>query len=226
MSKSEQEIYDVLSAIKHIRQDKKRKFDETLDFGCEISLPTSKSDQSSVRGAVEMPAGSGKKVVIAVFCADSDKFDEIRKAGADYVGAEDLVEQFKNGKVNCDVCLASPDAMIMLAKISKILGPKKLMPSIKSETVGTDLARLVSSFKKGKVIYKADAHGNIYAGIGKISFSDDDLVLNFNTLLNDIVSKSPSAKSVFIKKVFLSSTMGGRSYMLDKKSFKLGVANE
>ncbi|WP_172618980.1 50S ribosomal protein L1 [Candidatus Cytomitobacter indipagum] len=225
MSKNEREVYDVLSAIKLIRESKKRKFDETLDFGCEINIGSSK-DQVSIRGSVDMPAGTGKKVVVAVFCADSDKFDEIKKAGADYVGAEDLVDRFKSGEISCDVCLASPDAMIMLAKISKILGPKKLMPSPKSGTVSNDIVNLVLSFKKGKVVYKADAQGNIYAGIGRISFSDEDLILNFNALFDDVLSKAPSVKSLFVKRVFLSSTMGSSSFMLDKKSLKSGVTNE
>ncbi len=221
VSKRERESYDALSAINQIKQGKKRNFDETLDLGCRLNIGSSKtkSDQNGIRGSIEMPFGTGKKVKIAVFCADADKFNEIKNAGADYVGAEDLVDEFKSGSISCDVCLASPDAMMMLAKISKILGPKKLMPSPKSGTVGTNLVELVKSFKKGKVVYKSDASGSLHAGIGKLSFASEDLLANLHALLEDIMSKAPSSnKVVFVKELFVSSTMGEGSCLLDKKS--------
>ncbi len=226
MSQNNNESYDIQSAINKIRKDsekKSRKFDEALDFGCKLGIDPSKTDQSNVRGAVEMPHGTGKKVVLAVFCADQSKVEALKAAGADYAGGQELVDQFRAGEVSCDLCLASPDSMIMLAKISKILGPKGLMPNPKSGTVSDDLVTLVQSFKKGKVVYRSESNGNLYAGIGRLSFSNEQLVENFQALLEDVFAKKPESvnKAVYIKNAFLSSTMGEGSCVLDKKALIL-----
>ncbi len=224
MSRTNNENYEIEVAIDKIKKESKVKFDETLDFGCELNIDSSKSD-NNVRGSIEMPHGTGKNVSVAVFCDDKDVCKALKEAGADYVGDQDLVEQFRAGKVNCDVCLASPSAMIIASKISKILGPRGLMPNPKSGTVSDDLVSLVQSFKKGQIVYKMDSCSNLYAGIGKLSFDNKNLIDNIMVLFKDIFGKLPksSNKSVYIKKVFLSSTMGQGSCVLDKKALILNL---
>jgi len=218
------ELYDFSSAVKSaIKNNVKRSFDETVDVFFRLNLDSSKQDQKSFRGHVVMPSGTGKKVSIAVFCSDSSQFSAIKDAGADYVGFEDLIEDFQNGKVSCDVCLAVVDSMKGIAKIAKLLASKGMMPNVKSGTVAQDyssLISMVSDFKKGKVVYKADADSNLYVPIGKVSFSIEDLQKNFNALLNDLMSRLPSSfkgpSFRFFKKVGVSTTMGKGSYVLDK----------
>ncbi|USO00801.1 MAG: 50S ribosomal protein L1 [Alphaproteobacteria bacterium] len=227
MSEKDNELYSFSSAIeKMVSTNKKRNFDESVEIGINLKLDSSKPDQKSLRSYVFLPSGTGKKVKVAVFCSDRAKFSEIKDAGADYVGAEELVEDFQKGKVDCDICLASSDSIKMVAKIGKLLGSRKMMPNPKDGTVGDDLVDLVKKFKFGGLSYKTDSNGNVYASLGKASFDVSKLLDNFMVLVRDILSKVPDSfkggSSLFINKVWISSTMGSGSYVIDK-SWLLGV---
>ena len=201
-------VYELDEAVKILKElAKARKFDETLEISMNLGVDPRHSDQI-VRGVTSLPHGTGKSVRVAVFAKD-DKADEAKKAGADIVGAEDLVEEITNGNINFDRCIATPDMMAMVGRVAKILGPKGMMPNPKLGTVTPNVAEAVSSAKAGSIEFRAEKSGIVHAGVGKASFTEAKLVENVRAFVGEIVrSRPPGAKGTFIKKVSLTSTMG------------------
>ena len=199
--------YAVMDAMKLIKETATAKFDEAVDVAVNLGIDTSKSDQT-VRGAVLLPAGTGKKVRVAVF-AQGDKAQQAKDAGADIVGFEDLANDIKGGKMEFDVVIASPDAMRVVGQLGQILGPRGLMPNPKVGTVTQDLAAAIRNAKAGQIQYRADKAGIVQCTIGRASFSVDALVENLKTLVDAVNKSKPSGvKGIFLKKVSVSSTMG------------------
>ncbi len=194
-------------ALEKILELKSTKFDETVEFTCILNVDPKQSDQN-VRGVITLPHGTGKSIKVLVF-AGADKLQEAKDAGADYVGGEDLVIKIeKEGFLDFDVAIASPDIMRLIGRIAKILGPRKLMPSPKAGTVTNDIASAVKEFKAGKIEYRVDKTGVIHTIIGKSSFSKEQLKENLITLGSAIVKSRPaSVKGQYIKKAYVSLTM-------------------
>ena len=181
-------------------------FDETVEVAVQLGVDPRKPDQQ-VRGTVSLPAGTGKTARIAVF-ANGDAAAEARAAGADHVGSDDLIAQVEGGMLDFDVAIATPDLMAQVARLGRTLGPRGLMPNPKTGTVTFDVATAVRETKAGKVEYRVDKTGVIHVGIGKVSFADDSLRENAQTLLDAVVKAKPStAKGKYVKKVNLASTM-------------------
>lgn len=202
-----EKAYSLQDAIKALKGLPKTKFDETLDVAVNLGVDARNSDQN-VRGTVVMPNGTGKKIRVAVFAKDQ-KAADAKKAGADIVGAEDLVEQINKGEINFDRCIATPDMMALVGKVAKVLGPKGLMPNPKLGTVTPDVATAVKNAKSGQVEFRIDKGAVVHAGIGKISFTDKALEENIKALLDAVnVAKPSGVKGIYLKKVTLSSTMG------------------
>ncbi len=198
--------YKLTEAIDVLKSFERAKFVESVDLAFYLNVDTTQSEQM-VRGTVALPHGTGKAVVVAVF-SKSVSEDEAKKVGADFVGAEDLMDKVKNGWLGFDVAVATPDMMKELSKLGKILGPKGLMPSPKAGTVTTDVLRTVKEIKKGKVEYKVDKAGNVHLAIGKIDFDNQKLVENAKAVIEAVVhSKPTTVKGNFVKGVSLSSTM-------------------
>jgi large subunit ribosomal protein L1 len=199
--------YAALEAVKLVKQGATAKFDEAVDVAINLGIDTKKSDQT-VRGSVVLPAGTGKKVRVAVF-AQGDKAKAAKDAGAEIVGMEDLAEQVKAGKMDFDVVIASPDTMRVVGALGQILGPRGLMPNPKVGTVTQDVAGAVKNAKAGQVQYRADKAGIVQCTIGRASFTPEQLRDNLTALL-DAVNKSRPAnlKGIYLKKVSVSSTMG------------------
>jgi large subunit ribosomal protein L1 len=198
--------YSVDEAMKTLKDLKSAKFDETVEVALNLNVDPRHADQM-VRGSVVLPHGTGKKVRVAVFAKDA-KADEAKEAGADLVGAADLIEDIQAGKIDFDIVIATPDMMGVLGKVARILGPKGLMPNPKTGTVTMDVAKAVENAKGGQVNFRVDKKGNIHAGIGKISFSEDAIKENFITLLQTINRAKPaSAKGRFITNGAISLTM-------------------
>jgi large subunit ribosomal protein L1 len=199
--------YPIAEAVKLVKACANTKFDETIDVVMNLGIDTTQGDQM-VRGMVTMPSGTGKSVKVAVF-ARGDKAAAALKAGAEYVGAEDLADKINGGLTDFDRCIATPDMMGVVGKLGKVLGPKGLMPNPKLGTVTPNVEEAVKLAKAGQVEFRADKSGLVHAGIGKASFSEDALVKNLKAFL-DAVSKAKPAtsKGTYIKKVGLSSTMG------------------
>jgi len=184
------------------------KFDGTVEVHLRLGIDPKKSDQQ-VRGTVVLPHGSGKtRKVIAFVSADKEK--EAKEAGADVIGTEEMIAEIvKTGKIDFDIAVATPDMMPKMAKVAKILGPKGLMPNPKSDTVGTNVTKMVSELKKGKLAFKADDFGIVHTIIGKVSFDAKSLVENYETLLEAIRKAKPSSsKGVYLKNVTVATTMG------------------
>jgi large subunit ribosomal protein L1 len=199
--------YDYKAALELLKTASYTKFDQTVDIAIVTGLDVRHADQQ-IRGAISLPAGTGKNVRVLVF-AGGDKIAEAEQAGADIVGGEELGEKVKNGFMDFEVVLATPDMMKVVGGLGRILGPRGLMPNPKTGTVTNDIARTVGEYKSGKVNYRAESGGVVHALIGKVSFKVDDLASNFETFYNAIVRAKPAgAKGVYIKKVFVSSTMG------------------
>ena len=199
--------YDPLEAIKLLKESAYVKFDESLEVAVNLKIDPKKSDQN-VRGVLSLPKGSGKKIRVAVM-AKGDKAKEASDAGADVVGDEDLAQQVTNGKINFDLLIATPDMMPTVGKIGKILGPKGLMPNPKLGTVTQDVKAAVSNAKTGQVQFKNDKAGIIHAGIGKLNFTEEDLLENLKSFYTSISKSKPDAvKGSFIKKISIASTMG------------------
>jgi large subunit ribosomal protein L1 len=183
------------------------KFNETVDVAMNLNIDSRKADQQ-VRGVIQLPNGLGKTIRVAVF-AKAEKQEEAKKAGADLVGADDLVEEVMKGKVDFDRCVATPDMMALVGKLGKVLGPKGLMPNPKLGTVSFDVAQAVTALKSGQLEYRADKTGIIHAGVGKSDFSETHILENVTTFISTVIKARPSgAKGVFVKNVSLSSTMG------------------
>jgi large subunit ribosomal protein L1 len=198
--------YSIKEAIEVLQGLPKAKFDETLEVSCGLNVDPKKSDQM-VRGSVVLPHGLGKEVRVLVFCK-GEKEREAKDAGADYVGGEDLVEKIKSGWMDFDVAIAAPDMMREVGQIGKMLGPRGLMPSPKNGTVTDQLSKAIKESKAGKLDYRMDKTGTVNVGLGKISFSLDDLVQNTESFLESLLSARPaSTKGQFLKKVVLSTTM-------------------
>lgn len=199
-------IYSVADASTTIKELKSAKFDETVEIALNLSVDPRHADQM-IRGAVVLPHGTGKVVRVAVF-AKGAKQDEAKKAGADVVGAEDLVEEIKAGNINFDIVVAAPDCMGLVGQVGRILGPKGMMPNPKTGTVTADVAKAVDNLKGGQVNFRVDKKGNIHAGIGKVSFDSDKLADNIKAFVSAINRAKPStAKGRYIKNGALSLTM-------------------
>jgi large subunit ribosomal protein L1 len=202
-----EEKYSLVDAIEFLKSNSTVKFDESVDICFKLNADPKYQDQS-IRELVQLPEGLGKKVRVAVITT-SDKFEQANKAGADKVGAEDLIDEIKSGKVDFDFCIASPDVMPKIGAVAKILGPKGLMPNPKLGSVTNDIKKAVENAKKGQVEIKADKFGNVHAAVAKISFSADKIKNNFDALLSIIKTSKPSGiKGTYIKDVYIGSTMG------------------
>ncbi len=199
--------YPVSDALETVKKCATAKFDESVEVAVNLGIDAKKSDQA-VRGSVVMPAGTGKKVRVAVF-TQGDKADAARAAGADIVGLEDLAEKIKAGQMDFDVAIASPDAMRVVGQLGQILGPRGLMPNPKVGTVTPDVATAVKNAKAGQVQYRTDKAGIVHCSIGRASFSKDQLRENLAALIDALnKSKPASAKGVFLRKLSVASTMG------------------
>jgi len=199
--------YPAPEALSLVKSLSNRKFDESVDVVARLGVDPRKADQM-VRGTVGLPAGTGKEVRVAVF-AQGDKATAAREAGADVVGAEDLVARIEGGFLDFDVAIASPDLMPLVGKLGRTLGPRGLMPNPKTGTVTDDVAKAVTEFKGGKVEYRTDRYGNVHVPIGKVSFADADLQKNFSAVIDELERAKPSSsKGKYLKKVVVSSTMG------------------
>jgi large subunit ribosomal protein L1 len=199
--------YSLLDALKIVKQAATAKFDEAVDVAINLGIDAKKSDQT-VRGAVVLPAGTGKKVRVAVF-AQGDKAKAAKDAGADIVGLEDLAEQIKAGKIDFDVAIASPDTMRVVGQLGQILGPRGLMPNPKVGTVTADVAAAVRNARAGQVQYRADKSGIVQCSIGRASFTSEQLRDNLVALIGAVNKSRPSnIKGIYLRKVSVSSTMG------------------
>ena len=199
--------YALIEALRIIKQAATAKFDESVDVAVNLGIDAKKSDQT-VRGSVVLPAGTGKKVRVAVF-AQGDKAAAAKAAGADIVGLDDLAEQIKAGKIDFDVAIASPDTMRVVGQLGQVLGPRGLMPNPKVGTVTPDVAAAVKNAKAGQVQYRADKAGIVQCSIGRASFSPEQLRDNLVALVDALnKSKPSSSKGVYLRKVSVSSTMG------------------
>jgi len=199
--------YAVAEALQLVKSTATAKFDESVDVAVNLGIDAKKSDQS-VRGSVVLPAGTGKKVRVAVF-AQGDKATQAREAGADVVGFEDLAEQVKAGNLDFDVVIASPDAMRVVGQLGQILGPRGLMPNPKVGTVTPDVAGAVRNARAGQVQFRADKAGIVQCTIGRASFSPEQLGQNLSALVEALNRAKPSSsKGVYLKKLSVSSTMG------------------
>ena len=200
-------LISVEDAVKMIKGTATAKFDETIEVAMNLGVDTRHADQM-VRGVISLPNGTGKTVRVAVF-ARGAKADEAKAAGADIVGAEDLMEAIQSGKIEFDRCIATPDLMPLVGRLGKILGPRNLMPNPKVGTVTMDVKTAVAAAKGGEVQYKAEKGGVVHAGIGKVSFSEEKLVQNVRAFVEAVVRAKPTgAKGTYLKKVSLASTMG------------------
>ena len=199
--------YPAEEAVKLIKQGASTKFDETVEVAVNLGVDPRHADQM-VRGVVSLPNGTGKSVRVAVF-AKGDKAEEATAAGADLVGAEDLAEKITGGEIEFERCIATPDMMPVVGRLGKILGPRGLMPNPKLGTVTNDVTDAVQAVKGGQVEFRVEKAGIIHAGIGKASFSEDQLVANLRAFIDAIVRAKPTgAKGSYMKKVAVSTTMG------------------
>ena len=204
---SEKKTSTLNDAIKAFKSNKAVKFDETLDISVMLNKEKNKGEGLS-RGYVQLPNGTGKKIHVAVF-ATGDKVKEAKDAGADVVGNEDLIKDIKDGKINFDVAIATPDMMKNIAVIGEKLGPLGMMPNPKTGTVTDDLSKTVKNIKNGQIQFKSEKNAIVQAGIGKLSFTEENLILNFKEFVSAInKSKPDSIKGKFINKIYLSTSMG------------------
>ncbi|GAB4544073.1 MAG: 50S ribosomal protein L1 [Thermodesulfovibrionia bacterium] len=199
--------YSLKEAIELVKQTAYARFDETVDMAMNLGIDPKKSDQM-VRGSVVLPHGLGKRVRVLVF-AKGEKAKEAEKAGADYVGAEDLVQRIQEGWLDFDKAIATPDLMGMVGKLGKILGPRGLMPNPKTGTVTFELEKAIKEAKAGKVDYKTEKAGIVHVPIGKVSFETDKLVDNARAVIDSVIkAKPPSSKGRYLKRLYVSSTIG------------------
>ncbi|MHA3841326.1 50S ribosomal protein L1 [Sphingomonas aestuarii] len=202
-----EKLHGIDEAIKLVKDNATSKFDETVEIALNLGVDPRHADQM-VRGVVTLPKGTGKTVRVGVF-AKGAKADEAREAGADVVGAEDLMETIQGGKIDFDRCIATPDMMGVVGRLGKVLGPKGLMPNPKLGTVTMNVAEAVKAAKGGQVEYRVEKAGIIHSGIGKASFPAEDLRANFDALVDAVVKAKPAgAKGKYVRKIALSSSMG------------------
>ena len=200
-------LYPLDEAVKMVRSRAKAKFDETIEVAINLGVDPRHADQM-VRGVVNLPNGTGKTVRVAVF-ARGEKAEEAKKAGADIVGAEDLMESIQGGKIDFDRCIATPDMMPLVGRLGKILGPRNLMPNPKVGTVTPDVAGAVKAAKGGAVEFRVEKAGILHAGVGKASFTEDALLQNIKAFTDAVTRAKPAgAKGTYVKRVAVSSTMG------------------
>ena len=200
-------FYTITDAVKLVKENAKAKFDETIELAINLNVDPRHADQM-VRGVCALPAGTGRSARVAVF-AKGAKADEARAAGAEVVGAEDLMEQIQGGEINFDKVIATPDMMPLVGRLGKILGPKGMMPNPKVGTVTMDVKKAVADSKGGAVEFRVEKAGIIHAGVGKASFAEADIEKNVRALLDAVVKSKPSgAKGQYLKKIALTSTMG------------------
>ncbi len=199
--------YGVTDAVKMVKANATAKFDETIEIAVNLGVDPKYADQM-VRGVVSLPSGTGKDVRVAVFARDA-KADEAREAGAEIVGAEDLMEEIQNGKSDFDRVIASPDMMSVVGRLGKILGPRGLMPNPKVGTVTPNVGQAVKDAKGGSVEFRVEKFGIIHAGIGKASFTEDAIEKNVRAFVGALMKAKPTgAKGTYVQKIALSSTMG------------------
>lgn len=202
-----EKLYAVADALQLLKECSTVKFDESVEVAINLGVDARKSDQA-VRGASVLPKGTGKTVRIAVF-AQGEQAEAAKAAGADVVGFDDLAERMQAGEMDFDVVIATPDAMPVVSKLGKVLGPRGLMPNPKVGTVSADAGQAVKNARAGQVRYRTDKNGIIHCAIGKVSFDVEALIENLEFLLSDLVKAKPSsAKGIYLKKVSLSTTMG------------------
>jgi large subunit ribosomal protein L1 len=200
-------LYALSDAIKLVRERAKAKFDETVEVAFNLGVDPRHADQM-VRGVVSLPNGTGKTVRVAVFAKDA-KADEAKAAGADIVGAEDLVAIVQSGKIEFDRVIATPDMMPLVGRLGKILGPRNLMPNPKVGTVTPDVAGAVKAAKGGAIEFRVEKAGILHAGVGKVSFSEEALVANIKAFADAVNKAKPTgAKGTYVKRVAISSTQG------------------
>jgi len=202
-----QKLYGVDEALKMLRELATAKFDETVEIAMNLGVDPRHADQM-VRGMVSLPSGTGKEMRVAVF-AKGDKAEEALAAGADKVGAEDLMEDMQAGNIDYDRVIATPDMMAVVGRLGKLLGPKGLMPNPKLGTVTPNVAQAIKDAKGGQVEFRVEKAGIIHSGIGKMSFTDEALKANFDAFVDAIVKAKPSgAKGKYVRKIAVSSSMG------------------
>ena len=199
--------YEPAEALALVKANAKAKFDETVELAVKLNLDPRQADQQ-IRGAVVLPNGTGISRSVLVF-AKGDKAKEAEEAGAEFVGAEDMVEKIQGGWFGFDVAIATPDMMGLVGRLGRLLGPKGLMPNPKTGTVTMDVARAIADVKAGKVEYRLDKAANIHCRIGKASFEPEKLLENYNTIIDILIKAKPAvAKGQYMKSVTVSSTMG------------------
>ena len=201
------QAYSLKDAIKIVKDNATAKFDETIDLATNLGVDPKHADQM-IRGVCQLPHGNGKTVRVAVF-AQGEKADEAKAAGADIVGAENLVDSIMSGKIEFDRCIATPDMMGMAGRVARVLGPKGLMPNPKLGTVTADVTTAVKNAKAGEVQYRVEKNGIVHAGVAKASFSEDQIYDNAKLCIDTILKAKPAAlKGTYLKKISMSSTMG------------------
>ena len=202
-----QKLYDPEEAVALVKQTAKAKFDETIEISLRMGVDPRHADQQ-IRGTVVLPNGTGKKLTVLVF-AKGPKADEALAAGADFVGAEDMVAKIQGGWFGFDVCVATPDMMGVVGRLGRVLGPKGLMPNPKTGTVTMDLTKAIADIKAGKVEYRVDKTAIIHCPLGKASFTETALNENLRTLMDAVIKAKPAtAKGTYIRSAVISSTMG------------------
>ncbi|ABV73088.1 50S ribosomal protein L1 [Rickettsia canadensis str. McKiel] len=200
-------LYNLTNAVERLKSASYVKFDPTLEIVMKLGIDPRHSDQM-IRGVVNLPAGTGKTVRVAVICK-AERVEEAKSAGADLVGSTSIIDEIKAGKINFDVCIATPDMMAAIGSVARILGPKGLMPNPKLGTVTLDIKNAIKNAKSGQVEYRAEKAGIIHAGLGKLSFSDQDLLQNLNEFIEAVIKAKPAGlKGSYLKAMYLSSTMG------------------
>ncbi len=203
----EKTIHKLEEAVDISKKFASKKFDESLDISIILGIDAKKSDQQ-IRGVTSLPKMPKKNIKIAVF-AEGEDIEKAKTAGAEIVGGDDLIDMIKKGELNFDKCISTPKMMVKVSSLGQILGPKGLMPNPKLGTVTNDVVKAIKNVKLGQVEYKTDKAGIIHASVGKLSFSTDELKKNIEFLLQEIKKKKPeTSKGIFVKKFFISSTMG------------------
>ncbi|ADY54747.1 LSU ribosomal protein L1P [Syntrophobotulus glycolicus DSM 8271] len=202
-----QALFEPKEALTTVKKNAKAKFDETVEIAFKLGIDTRHADQQ-IRGAVVLPHGTGKSQTVLVF-AKGEKAKEAEAAGAEFVGAEDMIEKIQQGWFGFDVAVATPDMMGLVGRLGRLLGPKGLMPNPKTGTVAVDVEKAVKEIKAGKIEYRADKAGIVHAPIGKVSFSEDQLLDNYKVIADIIARAKPAAaKGQYVRSVTVSSTMG------------------